>query len=171
MFEEALQLARSYGQRYSADINMDLLAELEERLRQLEFIYGRVCELTTQSEAVFRDPQIAASTHFAALPAPRPAVSTIPLPLPMAQGFQNAFDKMGALQVEIRTLTEAFYYFAWRTHTIVSSLPHLHSFKCVGVRDVRNHLIEHPEGRNSRVFVQNSSWRSRWTHIKGWTTR
>jgi hypothetical protein len=38
MFEEALRLAKSYGQKYSSDINMDLLAELEERLRQLEFI-------------------------------------------------------------------------------------------------------------------------------------
>ncbi|MBK9169469.1 MAG: hypothetical protein IPM24_18680 [Bryobacterales bacterium] len=38
-------------------------------------------------------------------------------------------------------------------------MPGLEGFKCQGVRNVRNQLIEHPEGGNSRVLIQ--SWGSR----------
>jgi hypothetical protein len=33
-------------------------------------------------------------------------------------------------------------------------MPELNSFEAAGVRDVRNHLIEHPEGRGSQVLSQ-----------------
>lgn len=60
--------------------------------------------------------------------------------------------------LELRILTESFYYFASRVRTIFRHkdrpLPFLHNFECAGVRDVRNHLIEHPEGKESRIFSQ-----------------
>lgn len=57
---------------------------------------------------------------------------------------------------EIETLTEAFYYLASRFRTFLRKGPfsHLHSFECEGARNVRNHLLEHPEGRSSRIFAQ-----------------
>lgn len=57
---------------------------------------------------------------------------------------------------EIRLFTEAFYYFASRLRTILRNkeepCPLLKGFECAGVRDVRNKLLEHPEGQDSRVF-------------------
>jgi hypothetical protein len=54
--------------------------------------------------------------------------------------------------------TESFYYLAGRMRTILTHeskpLPGLQSFKSVGSRDVRNHLLEHAEGRSSRVLMQ-----------------
>ena len=57
--------------------------------------------------------------------------------------------------LELRTLTEAFYYIAARTRSVLRSgeLPGLKSFECPGVRNVRNKLLEHPEGADSRVFT------------------
>lgn len=57
--------------------------------------------------------------------------------------------------LELRTLTEAFYWVASRTRAVLRSgaLPGLESFECVGVRNVRNKLLEHPEGRDSKVFT------------------
>lgn len=57
---------------------------------------------------------------------------------------------------EVRMFTEAFYYFAWRLRRILrhkDTCPFLSSFECPGVRNVRNLLIEHPEGENSRAFT------------------
>jgi len=50
---------------------------------------------------------------------------------------------------EIELLAECFYYSAFRTQHLIAFLPHLKGFEVIGVRDVRNHLIEHPEGKDS----------------------
>jgi hypothetical protein len=59
--------------------------------------------------------------------------------------------------LEVRTFAEAFYYFASRLRSILrhkdKPCPFLGSFECPGVREVRNLLIEHPEGKNSRAFT------------------
>lgn len=61
-------------------------------------------------------------------------------------GFLPLGDPKGhELMDEIILLTEAFYYFAWRTLEVLARLPNLKAFDPVGVRDVRHRLIEHPE--------------------------
>jgi hypothetical protein len=63
------------------------------------------------------------------------------------------------LLVELQTLTEAFYYMAWRLIALLDRIdgpiPTLRGLrsKCRGIRTVRNHLLEHPEASNSRVHV------------------
>lgn len=58
---------------------------------------------------------------------------------------------------EVRLHTEAFYHFAGRLRSIIrhkeQPCPLLTSFECAGVRDVRNKLLEHPEGRDSRILT------------------
>lgn len=52
-------------------------------------------------------------------------------------------------QIPIWILTESFYYFAWRMIKAMTALPDFPdslSRKFVGVRDVRNNLLEHPAG-------------------------
>jgi hypothetical protein len=57
---------------------------------------------------------------------------------------------------------EAFVYFAARLRKILRgrdlALPQLQKFESSTIRDIRNHLLEHPEGAQSRIF--NSSWMS-----------
>ena len=53
---------------------------------------------------------------------------------------------------------ECFYYISFRTRTLLRSVPGLASFDCPGIRDVRNHLIEHPEGKSSGVLENSFSW-------------
>jgi hypothetical protein len=79
-------------------------------------------------------------------------------------GIQEATtsDNMDAIHpsvLELQTLTEAFYYIAWRlialldrTDSPVNDLRGLRS-KCRGIRIVRNKLLEHPESRDSRVHL------------------
>jgi hypothetical protein len=52
---------------------------------------------------------------------------------------------------EIELLAECFYYVAFRAQRLIASLPELGGFEAIGVRDVRNHLIEHPERKDSGV--------------------
>lgn len=61
------------------------------------------------------------------------------------------------LSEELQFFTESFYYFGWRTREIVKSLPGLASFEAIGLRDVRNHLLEHPE-KQSKVFIESFSY-------------
>ena len=49
---------------------------------------------------------------------------------------------------ELEIYTESFYHFAFRLRDILKKRhPRFHSFEAIGVRDVRNHLIVHPEGK------------------------
>lgn len=55
------------------------------------------------------------------------------------------FAAHGDILQELSFYTEAFYWFAWRTRQACARADGLSDFSCDGVRDVRNHLIEHPE--------------------------
>lgn len=48
---------------------------------------------------------------------------------------------------------ECFYYIGFRLRSLVRILPNLNNFECVGIRNTRNKLIEHPE-KQSRVYIQ-----------------
>lgn len=49
-------------------------------------------------------------------------------------------------------LTEQFYLIAFRAGRIIESLPGMKGFGPVGVRNIRNQLIEHNDGADSLVF-------------------
>jgi hypothetical protein len=68
-----------------------------------------------------------------------------------------------AALLELRILLEAFYQSAWRVIVLLDDRDKPFEGvgklkrKCNGVRNVRNHLIDHPE-KESRIFVQNFSY-------------
>ena len=111
----------------------DLASEVEARLEQLDFLLSRIHQLDLERIEYISRPNLE-------------------LPSGGKELRSNAF--------EIRLLTEAFYHFAGRLRSIIrhkeQPCPLLTSFECAGVRDVRNKLLEHPEGRDSRIF--NWSW-------------
>ena len=63
--------------------------------------------------------------------------------------------------------TEALYMHACRVRDAVrhksGPIPGMSSFEAAGVRDVRNHLLFHPEGNGSQIFSQSFLW----THDSG----
>jgi hypothetical protein len=78
----------------------------------------------------------------------------------VARGKQRTQTALG-----IRVLAESFYYHAHRAWKILSTRKlgkertlGLSGFKAIGVRDVRNHLLEHSELPASGVFSR--SWQS-----------
>lgn len=52
----------------------------------------------------------------------------------------------------VELYSETFYWIAARAMKAASHLPGLKSLDAPGVRNVRNHLIEHTEGKSSKVF-------------------
>lgn len=68
---------------------------------------------------------------------------------PTAPEFMDAMmERIAWVQMDVET----FYRIAGRVRTAARKLPGLDGFDPPGVRDVRNHLIEHTEGKGSRVF-------------------
>jgi hypothetical protein len=59
---------------------------------------------------------------------------------------------------ELWMYVESFYYLAFRTRNVIKRLPGLSSFDCPGIRNVRNHLLEHPENKNSGILTESFSW-------------
>ena len=53
---------------------------------------------------------------------------------------------------EMEIFVEGFYYLAWRLRNVIQRLPGLKKFESQGVLNVRNHLIEHPEKKDSGVI-------------------
>jgi len=62
--------------------------------------------------------------------------------------FQNNKKRKGTHPSPLETLTESFYFFAFRVLDILKSghIPGIKKFDCSGIRIVRNQLIVHPEG-------------------------
>ena len=56
------------------------------------------------------------------------------------------------LGADIKLYGEAFYYFAWRAKRSITHLEQLKAFNPIGVRTVRNDMIEHAEGARG-MFV------------------
>ena len=120
----------------------DLCAEVTERLQQLHFIMQQLSEIDTQfgtTATVARVNEAGETEYYNAWP-----------------------ERDEHLRFIMRLLTESFYYFAFRVRQIlrnnVHTFPGLRSFEAVGVRDVRNHLIEHPEEDGSRIFNRTFTW-------------
>ncbi len=61
---------------------------------------------------------------------------------------------------DMQIFTESFYYFAFRARTVIRALPGLKNFECVGVRNVRNKLIEHAERADSQIMGISFGWGS-----------
>jgi hypothetical protein len=61
--------------------------------------------------------------------------------------------KLSDIADDLEVLTESFYFLAHRACKAAQALPGLESFESVGIRNVRNQLIEHPEGKSSGVLM------------------
>lgn len=149
LFDRYYLLAR---QKRSAQIHSMLGIEARRRLEQLKFLLSRI---TTIQHHVLGGSSL--------------SVSDFLLPIESSPSSQDSSDTGRAISsafFHVLLYTETFYYLAFRFQQILTTrnqptgnypLPLLHGFEAVGVRDVRNHLLEHPEGRGSQSFSQDHS--------------
>lgn len=73
--------------------------------------------------------------------------------LMQAPAIGEALRRQSTLNKPLETLTESFYWLAARTRSVIRRLPRLERFEAAGVRNVRNHLLEHPERKDSGVVI------------------
>lgn len=127
-----------------------LLHEVRGRLRALHWLHARLVELDGKLQEKAREYQ----------PPGKPAVGVLKLIFtdtgrPDCRDHKHAKLPFAACD-ELRLLLEAFYYSAHRVRDILqdgaAELPGLSHFEAIGVRNVRNHLIEHPS-RKSGVLI------------------
>ena len=165
MFHSTLALFDRYYRHFDAanvaSFNRDLACEVRARLQQLTFILKRVRELERAAEDAIARGNAAVAAHFRDLDERNLDYETEPPP--DGSGVTRAEASLcHRASFEMRLLTEAFYYFAGRIRTILRNvkapLPGLTNFECVGVRNTRNKLLEHPEGADSQVFAHSFSW-------------
>ena len=120
----------------------DLATEVVDRLQQLVYIMHQLSEIDMQFGQFVMVEKLNAIGE---------------------REYYNAmFERDEHLRFVMRLLTESFYYFAFRIRQILRNkthkFPHFGSFDSAGVRDVRNQLIEHPEGKESQIFNRTFMW-------------
>jgi len=153
MFESVIEKFDKYVEKKEGEtpvnFNLHLAMEVEKRLEQLDYLYKKImkkhsrCMKLVWIEQRNLQPvmQLARETGASVT-------------------YQRSDEKIeiNKLMFEIELLTESFYYLAFRMRQLLKHnskpLPELNSIKCVGVRNVRNKLIEHPEEKGSGVILQ-----------------
>lgn len=120
--------------------------EVRGRLRQMEWAHSRMLALEAELESAARRAR-ASDTP----PTAQVLLVFTDAARPDCESFAHAAWQSVTAD-ELRVLLEAYYYSAHRIRDIVrdnrDDLPGLSSFEATGVRNVRNHLIEHPTKRS-----------------------
>jgi hypothetical protein len=114
----------------------NLWEEAQERLAQLDFLLCRVKDLQAK--------------HWTVMSAQADAVTSAQTPSDKERVRASAISRRRHavalnLMFELKLSTEAFYYFAARFIRILNCFPQLKNFDAPGVRNVRNHLLEHSD--------------------------
>jgi hypothetical protein len=136
-----------------------ILHEVRGRLRSLQWLHARLIQLDHELEASAR----------AAIPPGQPTPEVLKLVFtdaarPDCERSTHAHSAPEPFD-ELRALLEAFYYSAHRVTDVLNhgraELPGMPRFTAPGVRDVRNHLIEHPD-RKAGVLVFSIATGDQW---------
>lgn len=158
LFDTYYRLLDSKG---VAGFNKDLGCEVRERIQQLQFIINRVHALETTASAAMARSRAAFLDHIQDLERQELSFENVPVP-DSTSPTQDEFRRHHDSQFEMRLLTESFYYLAGRIRTVLRNkrapLPGLTDFESVGVRDVRNKLLEHAEGDDSKISINSFGW-------------
>lgn len=150
-FDSTIKLLDAYQSNLGGNphqtYNGDLLSEIRERLQMLSILYIKVHELENLAMSIIPKFLSIASEYFGYDAKGKNGIRRFP-----TEGEEEKLREFivqnKAIFLEMKMYLEAFYYFAARIRKILRSkeepLPFLRSFESKGIRDVRNHLIEHP---------------------------
>ncbi|HET6407276.1 MAG TPA: hypothetical protein VFG14_05300 [Chthoniobacteraceae bacterium] len=139
----------------------DAANEVRERLLHLTYLVERVRQLERQARELMTRGTEEIQLYIEETK--KAGIEFDPANLPAAaKRSPEEIKNLDAWTTEAQIFTEAFYYFSGRIRSLLrhksEPIPRLHSFECEGVRNVRNHLIEHPEGGNSLVLIRSFGW-------------
>ncbi len=153
ILSRCLELLRTYAATVAA-CDRHSLSEFHDRLIKLLFAYQRVTNLTPQALEVgykMAGWRVDKSTGKIVERFDPTAIRADPV----------AVKRMNDLEAELFIFTEWFYYTAWRLREIIHSkncgLPGLCGFEALGMRDVRNHILQHPEKYDVARQVQSTA--------------
>lgn len=143
----------------NTDFNKDAASEAGSRLEQLDRVLSKVASFEVSDNEFIEYFNYVLSRIDKEAPDPTNSGTWNGELKALYKSMQQRAGSVERREIrhEIIFLTEAFYYFAFRTREVLRLLPGLAKFECVGVRDVRNHLIEHPE-KQSKVFIVSFGW-------------
>ena len=143
-FQQSLELVAMYISRQNRSgtgFDIEVGKEMLGRLRSLEWLYARVVELEGQLIADYE------SIHGTLQPNTNVVLVYLAHIPEVAEPFTP--------QEELRILAEAFYHCAYRLLVILKQcgdvLPGLRSVEAIGIRRVRNNLIEHANKKGGRA--------------------
>lgn len=119
--------------------------DVRKRLRQARLVLRLLNAALEESRSIMQEAD--AARDAASSPHDEWAGMTA-----FAEVRRRYIQRSGELLSLIELHSETFYWIAARAMKAATYLPGLKSFTAPGVRDVRNHLIEHPEGKSSGVF-------------------
>lgn len=162
--DDAIEAFRRYQTRVQPlahnSYNPDLAAEVSEKLLSMRWLLTTVRDAEGRHtrevrEALFRSQKV--HTMYNATIANGRTMLTTGSP-DILKEVVDSSEKNG---VVIKTGVESFYHFAFRVREILNHhtkpLPGIGSFECIEIRDVRNHLLVHPE-RHTQLYAQSWSW-------------
>ena len=141
--EECVALLRRYAaSKHGATCDRRVLSEFHDRLVKLQFAFVRIAELAPAS--------LEAAYQMAGWRVDKVTGKVVETFDPTAiRNDKVAVDRIHRIESELFILTEWFYHTAWRlreiAHPKVCALPSLCGFEAIGVRDVRNQILQHPE--------------------------
>jgi hypothetical protein len=143
-FDHTIRLFNQYCSRRQVAVdqsfNGDLAAEAGKRLEQLNWILRRVALLEAKDEEL------------------RQQLPSHEIVDEESRTIRQEINKRSReISTELGILSEAFYYFAWRAREVLKLLPNLKQFDCEGVRNVRNHLLEHAE-KHGQIYINALSY-------------
>src|SRR6266705_3283533 len=147
-------LPRYASSSYGNLCDRHLLSEFHDRLVRLRFAFTRIFQLAPKAmEAAYR---------MAGWRVDKATGKIVERFDPTAiRADRTLVRQKQDLEAELFILTEWFYYTAWRLREIVHAkkcgLPGLCGFEATGVRDVRNHILQHPEKYDVNRQVQSTS--------------
>ncbi len=160
-YSEVKDLFKNYQEKFSNSFSpqeLDLVKEFANKLNDLEQISNDIVDINSQltnDEKIVPDHnEIELGSFKIKLERADP---NIPIQLDNATKAYSRDDNLFSSQEtkdkerRLERLTSEFYYVAHRVSHIAEKLPKLSKFKAIPVRIIRNHLIEHPEGKDSGV--------------------
>lgn len=119
--------------------------DVQKRIRQVRLVVSLLDAALAESRAIYQTADEAAK---AADDTDNPMTALNAFGEALRPNLQRHSDLMSLIELH----SETFYWVAARAMKAATYLPGMKTFAAPGVRDVRNHLIEHTEGKSSRVF-------------------
>lgn len=162
-YAEIKNLTKKYQKKFSSSftaLETDLIIELHNKLNNLDDISKEIVNQLSQLMLINdHSPDENDMITYGPIKIQlKRADPNIPIKLDNTtvgylRGGENILpaDQIQEMEKKLERTAVEFYQIAHRITHITGKLPRLTSFQCKAIRTIRNHLIEHPEGKESGI--------------------